>query len=230
MNNYVVATVKEWNIEQYNQNVNKYPGNWYLISEKNDLKLEWLREISPRYIFFPHWSWVVPNEILNEFECVCFHMADVPYGRGGSPLQNLIVRGHKETKLTSLKMVEQLDAGPVYMKKDMGLEGAARDIYKKCSELTFGMIADIVKNEPDPVEQHGTIVEFRRRTPAESEIPTKGSLQHIYDLIRMLDADTYPKAFLNYGGFRVEFEKASLSTSNAVKASVMITKCEGANE
>jgi len=37
-------------------------------------------------------------------------MTDVPYGRGGSPLQNLIVRGHTETKLTALRCVRDLDA------------------------------------------------------------------------------------------------------------------------
>ena len=41
-------------------------------------------------------------------------MTDVPYGRGGSPLQNLIVRGYSEIKLTVLQMVKAFDAGLVY--------------------------------------------------------------------------------------------------------------------
>ena len=52
-----------------------------------------LKKITPRYIFFLHWDWRVPHVIWQQHECVCFHMTDVPYGRGGSPLQNLILEG-----------------------------------------------------------------------------------------------------------------------------------------
>jgi len=55
-------------------------------------------------------------------------MTYMPYGRGGSPLQNLIVRGYRHTKLTALRMVEEFDAGPVYLKEDLCLEGNAEEI------------------------------------------------------------------------------------------------------
>ena len=46
-------------------------------------------------------------------------MTDLPYGRGGSPLQNLIVRGHKHTMISAIKCVKELDAGPIYLKKPL---------------------------------------------------------------------------------------------------------------
>ena len=51
----------------------------------------------------------IPTEIFTSFECIVFHMTDLPYGRGGSPLQNLIVRGHKKTKVSALKVVKEVD-------------------------------------------------------------------------------------------------------------------------
>ena len=45
-------------------------------------------------------------------------MTDLPYGRGGSPLQNLIINGHKETMMSALRCVQELDAGPIYLKKN----------------------------------------------------------------------------------------------------------------
>ena len=104
MSNYIVATIKEWNIKEFHEKTPKLPGNWHLVSDKQELTIELINSLKPRYIFFPHWSWIVPEDILNNAECVCFHMSDVPYGRGGSPLQNLIVRGHKNTKITALRM------------------------------------------------------------------------------------------------------------------------------
>ena len=79
----------------------------------------------PDWIFFPHWSWIIRQHIYDNYRCVIFHMTDVPYGRGGSPLQNLIVRGHKETMLSAIKCVAELDAGPVYCKVPLSLEGTA---------------------------------------------------------------------------------------------------------
>src|SRR5262245_52018328 len=85
------------------------------IRTPDQLSLETLRAIGPRYVFFPHWSDRIPSDVHSNFECVIFHMTDVPFGRGGSPLQNLIVRGITKTRLTALRCVEEMDAGPVYI-------------------------------------------------------------------------------------------------------------------
>ena len=114
MNRYIVATIKEWNINAFHRNVALLPGEWILVTNQVELKKALQENQKPEYIFFPHWPWIVPQDIINNYNCVCFHMADVPYGRGGSPLQNLIALGHKKTKLTALKMIDELDAGPVY--------------------------------------------------------------------------------------------------------------------
>jgi len=215
-NNYVVATIKEWQIEQFNSTCTALDGNWSLITEQAQLTLKNLRAIQPKYIFFPHWSWIVPQEILNEFTCVCFHMTDVPYGRGGSPLQNLIVRGHQATKLSALKMTTELDAGPVYLKAPLSLKGNAQEIYELSAVLTFEMISTISKFEPEAVVQTGDITHFQRRTPEQSEIKGNEETSTLYDLIRMLDAKSYPKAFLHYGDYTLTFDNAVLSDNNAL--------------
>jgi methionyl-tRNA formyltransferase len=161
-----------------------------------------------RYVFFPFWSHKVPKEITDNYECVCFHMADLPYGRGGSPLQNLILRGHTETVITALRMTDEMDAGPVYMKRPMHLKGSAQEIYNRAAILIKDMMQDIARTEPIPVPQVGEVVTFKRREPWESEIP--GHLLHgrphqLYDFIRMLDADGYPKAFIRKGNAHIQF-------------------------
>lgn len=73
----------------------------------SELDAPTLADFGPRYIFFPHWSWKIPVDIYERFECVIFHMTDLPFGRGGSPLQNLVVRGINETQLTALRRDRQ---------------------------------------------------------------------------------------------------------------------------
>src|SRR2546427_4886313 len=70
------------------------------LRAKQELAAEKLKQIRPDFVFFPHWSWPIPEEIHSQFECVIFHMTDLPYGRGGSPLQNLIA-DRKSTRLNS---------------------------------------------------------------------------------------------------------------------------------
>jgi methionyl-tRNA formyltransferase len=221
--NYVVCTVKPWNIAAFKRRSPGLPGEWHLIDAPDQLTVAALERIAPRYVFFPHWSWRVVAEITTRFECVCFHMADVPYGRGGSPLQNLIVRGRKSTMLTALRMVNDLDAGPIYLKRSLSLEGRAAAIYERAGDLVYDIIKEIIASEPMPVTQQGKITMFSRRTPDQSILPQSGSTEALYDFIRMLDAPTYPKAFIDWGQWRLEFDHARMS-SDGIEAHVAIRK------
>jgi len=223
--NYIVLGCKSWNRRLFDESLCALPGQWTYANRAEALSLDCLRQFSPRYIFFLHWSWKVPEEIVKRFECVCFHMTDVPFGRGGSPLQNLIVRGHRETTLTALRMSQKFDAGPVYIKEPLSLEGGAEEIYLRAGSLSARMIQRIVQEEMTPVAQAGKAVNFKRRTAAESEIEKPSSLEELYDFIRMLDAEGYPRAFLNYSGMRFEFSRAALYDGRIV-ADVKISRAD----
>lgn len=163
-----------------------------------------------RYIFFLHWHWLVPESVWKVYECVCFHMTDLPYGRGGSPLQNLISRGKVETRLSAIRMNEELDSGPVYTKRRLSLAGRAEDIYARAARLCFDIVRWMIHNQPVPEPQAGEPVYFDRRTPEQSLLPSQGTLNSVYDHIRMLDAPTYPHAFVEHGDFRLEFTDAEI--------------------
>lgn len=175
-----------------------------------------LAEFAPDFVFFPHWSWKIPAAVYERFESIIFHMTDLPYGRGGSPLQNLIRRGHTETKLTALKCVEELDAGPIYLKRPLSLAGTAEEIFGRAAELMEEMIVDIVTRRPQPIPQEGEIVPFKRLKPEDGDLAKTSSLNEAYDMIRMLNANGYPAAFLTSGGLRLEFSNAELSGDELV--------------
>lgn len=218
---YIVAAIGDWNKALFDEYVAKLSGSWNYVSTPTELKAELTAGFDPEYIFFPHWRWIVPVDILTNYECICFHMTDVPYGRGGSPLQNLIVRGHKHTVLTALQMEKGLDTGPVYLKESLSLEGSAEVIYNRASQTAWDMIAKIIANQIHPIPQQGATVTFQRRTPEQSEIPNDLTSEQLYDYIRMLDAPGYPKAFMDKGLYQLEFDQAEL-TENTVIARVKI--------
>ena len=177
---------------------------------KEDLEPTAIDAIDPDYIFFPHWSWKIPSEIFDRHQSIIFHMTDLPYGRGGSPLQNLIRRGHTETKLSAVRCSAGFDEGPVYMKEQLSLLGTAEEIFLRAANLMEAMIVSIVDQRLQPVAQQGKPVIFRRLRPADGNLAETVNLGEAFDRIRMLDAAGYPPAFVDVGRFRIEFSRASL--------------------
>ncbi len=221
MKSYVILSHRVWNRDLASKLTDHLGRPFHLISQKDELTVNRLRELDPRFIFAAHWSYRIPADIFNEFECIIFHMTDVPYGRGGSPLQNLILRGHRDTVVSGLRCVEEMDAGAVYLKKPLSLHGSAEEIYRRANNVIHEMICEIVLNEPSPQLQEGEVTAFVRRRPEESELPGNASVEQTYDFIRMLDADGYPRAFIRWGDLRLEFCDAEFS-GDTVSARVVI--------
>lgn len=207
---YIVASVRDCNIQNYYKITRNISADWHLFTTEEELTFEKVEQLKPRYIFFPHWSWSIPEDIFKDFECVAFHMTDLPFGRGGSPLQNLISRGIYETIISAFRVTDLLDAGPIYLKRKLCLHGSADEMFARASYIIFDMIGFIIANQPTPVEQEGNPLVFKRRTPKESLIPDVPDLNKVFDWIRMLDAEEYPKAFIETKNLRLEFTRANL--------------------
>jgi len=204
----VIAQSKIWNSDLISNLRKTINFEIVEITDSDQLNFKFLNDLKPKFIFFPHWSSIVSSDIHENFECIIFHMTDLPFGRGGSPLQNLIVRGLSETKVCAIKCVAGLDAGPIYLKRSLSLDGSAQQIYFRASRIIEEMILEIVENKPQPTEQVGEVVVFKRRSPHESKISNFRSVDELYNFIRMLDADGYPHAFIECGELRIEFRNA----------------------
>lgn len=224
---YLVAGSRPWNRPAYDRFVASRGGERWSFVDRPDELAGAVEALAPRYVFFLHWSSIVPTAITERSECVCFHMTDVPYGRGGSPLQNLVQRGHTDTVLTALRMTDEVDAGPVYSRRPLSLAGTAEAVYVRATDLALAMAAEIVATEPVPTPQEGAVTVFTRRTPSESALPTTATLDQVVDFVRMLDADGYPRAFVEHGGLRLELSGAD-RYADRVEARVVITTIDGA--
>ncbi len=129
-----------------------------------------------RYVFFLNWSWIVPKEVLDAYECVNFHCTALPFGRGGGPIENMIKLGMTDTVMTAHRMVEEIDAGPIYARNAMpiSLAGTKDEILARFVEPVSGMVQWIIDNEPETYPQIGDVVEFKRLPKKECEALWKG--------------------------------------------------------
>lgn len=221
--NYLVVSKKWWNPKLKDQLKKSISADWNFVNTEDKLTPLYLANLKPDKIFILHWSKKIAEEIFSKYECISFHMTDLPFGRGGSPLQNLIIRGFSKTKITAIKVNEIIDGGDIYLKSELDLVGNAHEIFSRTFAIISEMITKIINDELVPTPQKGEITIFKRRTPKESNIRDLESLSEIYNYIRMLDADGYPAAFLETKYVKLEFCDASLK-GNYIDAHVRITQ------
>jgi methionyl-tRNA formyltransferase len=159
-------------------------------------------------IFFPHWNWIIPSHVYSKFECVMFHMTDLPFGRGGSPLQNMLLLGMEDTVISAFRCEQALDSGPIYSKMPLSLQGPAHEIFKRADIAISNQILQIHESEEEPTPQAGEPTFFARRKPCQSKIDDSLDVQGVCTLIRALDAPGYRSANLRHGALTYFFSDA----------------------
>jgi len=209
---YVICAYRRYALDLYRRLAKKY--KFVLISNKQKITYKNIKKINPKIIFFPDWSWIVPTEILTDYKCICFHESNLPKFRGGSPIQNQIVRGIKKTKTTAFVMTEKLDAGDILLQQDLSLSGSIDDIFSRMQQNDYEMIIKIIAGKYKVKKQRGTSTVYKRRKPEESEIKHLNfSKSYLYDFIRML-GDPYPNAFIKIGKRKILFKAAKYDGRN----------------
>ena len=163
------------------------------------------------------------KEIFSQFNCIVFHTAPLPYGRGGSPIQNLIKRGYKKSPVCALKMCEGIDNGPIYKQKEISLEGSLSDILKRLNSAVNQLMKSLIEHLPEPSAQAGEAVTFKRLGLKDNEINLETTFEEVYDEIRMVDDPSYPNAFLSLKNILIEFSDID-KTSNELFCRVRISK------
>ena len=221
----LIASSKQWfNACEKTREFLELDAVW--VSNPENLNNVLSEGLVPEIIFFPHWNWIVSKDIYTKFRCVVFHVAPLPYGRGGSPIQNLILRGITEAPVNALMMGEELDAGDILLQEMISLEGKLSEIFLRIGNVVQNQIVQISKGNYTARPQIGVPTYFRRLSNMDNQILTDCvSLSSIYDRIRMVDAPEYPKAFCAVESFRLEFSDAILR-EDGLTAKVRITKAE----
>ena len=196
------------------------------ITNKKKFSINTIKKINPDIIFFPHWHWKIEPKIFNHFLCIGFHCSSLPQGRGGSPIQNQIIREKKVTELCAIKFNNIIDGGPVYLRKKFKLNGSANEIFLRLYKDISYMINKLVKKLPTPIPQRGRVKFFKRRKPKQSKIDFANfSISKIFNHIRMLDLDfkKFPKAFIKLGPYKIIFSDVK-KNKNKLTSKVQILK------
>lgn len=173
----------------------------YLISSKDYLILDAIR---PDLVFFIGWSDIIPSNIIDAYTCICLHPSPLPKYRGGSPIQNQIINGEKDSAITFFVMDQGLDTGDILYQEYLSLDGKLSDIFKRIESIGTEYINVIIDDYDSDnvvlIKQDNLKSSYcKRRKEEDSEIKIDDILNNdpflLYNKIRSLN-DPYPNAFI----------------------------------
>ena len=159
-----------------------------------------IREYDPDYILFYGWSNIIEDNLLNDYKCIMLHPSPLPKYRGGSPIQNQIIRGEKDSAVTLFIMDGGIDTGDIIAQSYLSLDGNLNDIFNRMTKIGLKLTNEVLEGNFKKVKQnHSDATYFKRRKPSMSEITVEEistkSGEYLYNKIRMLQ-DPYPNAFI----------------------------------
>jgi methionyl-tRNA formyltransferase len=144
------------------------------------------------------------------------HGSLLPKYRGAAPINWAIINGEATTGITIIKMVEEMDAGPIIFQKAVEIlnEDTAIALEDKLSGLAAAVLPEVLKSiekgQHELVSQDESRVSFAPKLKKEDGlIDWNKSASDIYNLVR--GCSGWPGAFTYYKGRLLKIYKATVS-------------------
>jgi len=157
---------------------------------KNDSPfMKFINEKSVKAIFFYGWSWLVPAKIFNSFLCLTLHPGLLPNDRGGSPIQNQILKNKKWTYANLIELGPDLDKGDIFDREKIILDGDANDVWQRMTSagvlITRRFLKKMAANEISRIAQPPGGNFYYRVTSKEAVLkPTEQSALEMHNIVR----------------------------------------------
>jgi methionyl-tRNA formyltransferase len=157
-------------------------------------------EISSDYniVFILSYFRKIPADALRRhLHNLVVHASDLPRGRGWAPFFWQILEKKNKIPIVLFEATEELDAGPIYLKDAIVLEGhELHDELRskqahKCIELCLRFLSE----NPKPVSQRGEPSFYRKRTQDDGELDIDKPLRELFNNLRIASNDNYPAFF-----------------------------------
>ena len=171
-----------------------------LFNSKKSYNERAIREYDPEFILFYGWSWIINPKLIEDFKCIMLHPSPLPKYRGGSPIQNQIIRGEVDSAVTLFFMDSGIDTGDIVAQKFLSLEGNLSQIFTRMTNIGRELTIEVLEGRYDRRKQDDSQSSYySRRKPQDSEITIDEILtkdgEYLQNKIRMLQSP-YPNSFI----------------------------------
>ena len=166
------------------------------------------RQHSYDLVFLLSCSEIVPEEALRKnMHNLVVHASRLPEGKGWSPMTWQILEGKSHFPVTLFEAVASVDAGPIYLQKEMQFDGTelVDDLRHIMGNAIVDLCVTFIEQYPEVLAgahpQTGEESFYPRRHPEDSRLDLDKTLREQINLLRVVDNERYP-AFFDWKGHR----------------------------
>ena len=182
-----------------------------------DKELKFFKNLNPDIVVVIAYGKLIPSKFLDipKKGFINIHASLLPKWRGAAPIQRAIINSDKETGISIMKIIEELDAGPVMKKIKININptDTSDSISKKLSQIGSENIVkaldDILENRAKFIEQEHNLVTYAKKIKKnEGKINWEESAKTIISKINGLNPD--PGAWFEYKKKRYKIWQATI--------------------
>ncbi len=183
--------------------------------EKIRLDFEFIKELRPDIILTMAYGQLIPHDLLMipKYGCYNLHGSLLPQYRGAAPIQFALLNGDKITGVTLMEMVDKMDAGKMYYKKEIQISdddnytSLKKKIAISCFEVFDERIEDVVNKINVGEEQDESKVTFTSKIDSTLEkLNFYDDSNKINNIIRALSYE--PGTYFSYKNIKFKVFKA----------------------
>lgn len=149
---------------------------------------------------------IVPEPMLAERLWLNVHPSLLPRWRGAAPVERCLIAGESETGVTVIKLVEELDAGPVAAQErfPVAAEDDAGAVFARAAEVAARLL-DGVLGDPAPTfhEQRGVATYAAKITAEDRRLDLDRPASELVDRVRALSPHIGARAELHGRGVTI---------------------------
>ncbi len=202
-------------IQQYAEKINlsvRCPDNLESIEE-----YDYIKDLKPNIVIVVAYGQIIPKKIL-DLPGVTFlniHASILPKWRGAAPIQRAIMNMDKETGVSIMKIVKELDAGPVMrcekikITKDCNYESLSKRMSILAASTIIESLKIIERKEEKFIPQNKSLATYAKKiNKSESKINWKDNANKVVAKINALHPS--PGSWFKYNGARIKILKAEV--------------------
>lgn len=184
-------------------------------SVKSPESLELIRGLKPEFIIVAAYGEILSKELLSipERGAINLHASLLPKYRGAAPIQWALIRGERETGITTFLMDEGMDTGQILLQRAIPIEeeDTAGSLYGKLTQLgaevMLATLEGLEKGTLKPRPQDHSQATYAPKIKKEmGKLDWTKPSRELFNLIRGLNPD--PGAFTFFRGLRLKLHRS----------------------
>lgn len=154
---------------------------------------------------------IVPDPVLEERLWLNVHPSLLPRWRGAAPVERAIMAGDTETGVTVIRLVHELDAGPIAAQErfPIGPEDDAGVVYRRAAEIAASLLDDVLAGPTFTPQPDEGVTYAEKIRPADRELDLSLPAPELVNRVRALSPHIGARAELH--GRRVTVWRARVA-------------------